>query len=116
MPASSYDVYIEQGATFNLALVWRDNANALVNLTGYTARMQVRKRITDAVPLLDLNTTNGKITLGGTAGTIAITANAAQTAALTDKQGVYDLELVAADGTVVRLLQGDVTISPEVTR
>jgi hypothetical protein len=117
MTAAVYDTEIEQGATFQLSLTWRDENSNLVNLTGYTARMQVRAVITDTTPLLDLTTTNGAIVLGGALGTIAVTASAAQTAALTaPSKGVYDLELVSPSGFVTRLLKGHVKITPEVTR
>jgi hypothetical protein len=45
-----------------------------------------------------------------------LTISATDTAALTAGRGVYDLELVAANGTVTRLLQGVVTISRNITR
>jgi hypothetical protein len=44
---------------------------------------------------------------------IAIALDANLTANLVD--GVYDLEIVTANGTVKRLLNGSLTVSPEVT-
>ncbi len=114
MTAAVYDITIEQGATFTMNLTWRDESNALVDLTGYTARMQVRKDIASSQTLLSLTSGSG-ITLGGAAGTISITASAATTAAIAATSGVYDLELVSGS-TVTRLLQGNVTISKNVTR
>lgn len=116
MAAATHDILIEQGATFQLNLVWKDSLGAPINLTGYTARMQVRQKIADAAPLLSFTTENGAITLGGTAGTIAIVGLATLTDALTVKSGVYDLELVSGGGIVTRLIEGAVTISPQVTR
>jgi hypothetical protein len=117
MPAAQYDITIEQGATFKWSITWRDDGGLLTNLTGYTARMQVRPSVHDPnPPLLDLTTQNGAITLGGAAGTIVVVASATQTAAITNKKGVYDLELVDATGFVTRLLQGSVGFSHEVTR
>lgn len=116
MAAVVNNIYIEQGATFQLNLLWKDSAGAPINLTGYTARMQVRHKINDPTALLSLTTENSGIALGGAAGTINIVATAALTTTLTEKSGVYDLELVASNGVVTRLLQGVVTISPEVTR
>ncbi len=117
MVAGTHDITIEQGATFLLNLIWRDSANALVNLTGYTARMQVRQKHTSAdPPALNLTTENGGIALGGAAGTVAVRAEAAATAALDFKRGVYDLELVDGSGTVTRLIEGNVVVTPEVTR
>lgn len=116
MTAAQHDITIEQGATFTLNLVWRDANNVPVNLTGYTARMQVRSSYTDPTAQLSLTTENGAIVLGGALGTIAVTASATSTDDITVRSGVYDLELQASDGTVTRLVQGKVTISPEVTR
>ncbi|MET8143334.1 hypothetical protein ABZU32_23785 [Sphaerisporangium sp. NPDC005288] len=62
-----------------------------------------------------LDTVNGGLTLGGSDGTILIYIPADVSSAWTTFQGVYDLEVVMPDGTVVRLLQGSVAISAEVT-
>jgi len=116
MTAGTYNLTIEQGSTLNLAMTWNDSSGAAINLTGYTARMQVRPAVESNVTLLSLTTENGRIALGGAAGTITLTVSATDTAALAATTGVYDLELVSSGGTVTRLLQGTVTISKEVTR
>lgn len=116
MPAATHDILIEQGATFKLSLVWKDSAGAPFNLTGYTARMQARGALTSNEVLLDLTSTNGAITLGGTAGTIDIKISATLTAALQAPRGVYDLEIVSPSGDVTRLIQGAFSVSKEVTR
>lgn len=116
MAAAVYDITIEQGATYRLDIVWKDNAGAPINLTGYTARMQVREKVSSETALLDLTSQNGGIVLGGATGAIAIVAAATMTDDITAKRGVYDLELVAPGGVVTRLIGGAVTISPEVTR
>ena len=43
MAAGLYDITIEQGATFQMNLTWKDSTGSPVNITGYTARMQVRE-------------------------------------------------------------------------
>jgi hypothetical protein len=79
--------------------------------------MQVRQRHTSEDPAaLNLTTENGGITLGGAAGTIAIVAAATSTGDITFKRGVYDLEMISASGIVTRLIEGVVTVTPEVTR
>lgn len=84
-----------------------------VDLTGATARMQIRAQLGGAV-LLELTTENGALAITGL-GTITRTLSAAQTAALAWTEGVYDLEVQYPDGTVQRYLQGAVTVSREVT-
>lgn len=111
-----FDIEINQGATFELTVTWKDSAGTAINLTGYSARMQVRETYSSSSTIVSLTNGSG-ITLGGAAGTIAILISATTTAALTAPfSGVYDLELVSAGGVVTRLLQGAATVTPEVTR
>lgn len=111
-----YDLSIDQGATFQLLITWNDPSGNPIDLTGYTARMQIRPEVTSSTVILEMTTENGGITLGGVAGTISLTKSATDTAAVTADSGVYDLELATADGIVTRLIQGSVVFNPEVTR
>jgi hypothetical protein len=45
---------------------------------------------------------------------MSMTASA--TGAIEEAIYVYDLEIVSGSGTVTRLLEGEVTVNPEVTR
>ncbi len=87
-----------------------------VDLTGFTARMQIRESLESTTTLEELTTENGGITLGGTAGTVALLISATDTAALDFSTAVYDLELISGAGIVTRLLYGDITLAEEVTR
>lgn len=113
MSAGRYDITIEQGATYAQTFTWTDDAGDPVNLTGYTARMKIKTAKGATANIASLTDAAG-ITLGGAAGTIAVTLTATVTAAYTFKRAVYDLELVNGD-TVTRLLEGDVILSKEVT-
>ena len=115
MAAGLYDITIEQGATFTLSLTWKDSTGAAVNITGYTARMQVRENYESESTLVSLTSAGGDIVLGGALGTIAVTIAASVTQLLQLEEAVYDLELVNG-ATVTRLLQGKATVSREVTR
>lgn len=112
----TYDITIYKGATFARVLTWRDSANALVNLTGFTARMHMRVSQDEATPFLTLTTENGRIALGGALGTITLSITATDTSTIAENAGVYDLELVSSGGVVTRLLEGEVLLSKEVTR
>jgi hypothetical protein len=114
--AVTYDLEIEQGATFSRLFRWKDSEGVLVDLTGYTARMQIRRKFSSATAEYSATTENGAIVLGGALGTIQLTISATDTAALTCVSGVYDLELVDSEGVVTRFVQGNVTVSREVTR
>ena len=112
----SGDITIDQGASFALTLTYTDATGAAVNLTGYSARMQVRSDYASPDALIDASTTNGMIALGGSLGTVAVTIPYATTAALSVSSGVYDLVLTSPSGTRDRILSGRVTVSPGVTR
>ena len=109
-----YNMVCPQGSTFNQVLTYYID-DVLVNLTGYTARMQVREKYTSTVKQLDLNTSNGGIVLGGALGTITVNVTATQTAAIFPKEYVYDLEIVYGSN-VIRLIQGKFIVLAEVTR
>lgn len=114
MVAGTYNILCDQGATLVRTLTWKPDGTTPANLTGFSARMQVRPSVDSSTVSLSLTSGSG-ITLGGTAGTITITAAATATAALGAGVYVHDLELV--DGsTVYRLVQGSFTVRPEVTR
>jgi hypothetical protein len=87
-----------------------------VNLTSYSVRMQVRKSYSVDTLLLELTEANGRLTITPTAGRIDMLISAEDTEELTFKDGVYDMEIESAGGQVTRILQGIVTLSPEITR
>lgn len=116
MPAAIRNFAIDQGATFNQVITWKDSAGAPINLTGYSARMQARKNKNAGDVLVELTTQNGRIILGGSTGRITLNIPASVTAAFNWTRGLYDLELVRADGEVSRLLQGELTVSVGMTR
>lgn len=116
MAAASYDFEIEQGATLLKPIVWKDSAGTAVNLTGYTAKMQIRKSVSSEDVLLELSTVNSKLSITANTGTITMIFSAATTEAIDWSRGKYDLELTSSTGVVTRLLEGEITVSKEITR
>lgn len=110
------NLQINQGATFRHRFTWKDGKGRAINLTGYTARLQARESIESPDAVISLNTENGGITLGGTSGVISLYMSDEATALITTKKLVYDLELEASNGDVVRLVNGSINVSFEVTR
>lgn len=111
---------IYQGQTFKKTITWTTGETQAVavpvDLTGCTARMQARESFESDVVLLGLTTENGGIILGGPSGEIRLHISAVDTAALSWRGALYDLEIVFPDGTVIRRMQGKIVVSPEVTR
>jgi hypothetical protein len=107
---------IDQGATWVRDVIWKAGSPAVVvDITGYTARMYLKRSYRDSTAALELTTENGRIAITGVEGKTTLTLTAAETAALSG-QYVYDLELLRSVGVVKRLVQGVITMNAEVTR
>ena len=114
--AGQYDIVADKGATFSRTITWYADAakTTPVNLTGYTAKMQVRATPDNSV-VVELSTTNSRISLGGAAGTITLTV-AATNMNMTADLYQYDLELTSGGSVVTRLLQGSFEVRDEITQ
>jgi len=121
MTAAKRDLYIEQGATFTLGFVWYDgnevDQGSPVDLTGCLGRMQIRKSQQSAT-LLDAVSfgPTPQIVLYGTEGRINLVLTPIDTNKLNTKTAYYDMEIEFPNGSVFRLLEGKVTVSPNITQ
>jgi len=110
---------IEQGGTFKQTWTFRDTATgALLNLTGYTAKMQGRETYASATAVWSLSDSTGEIVLGGALGTAVCTLSSTATAALASGRGVWDFILTTpAPGLeVLRIARGEYLVTPRVSR
>jgi hypothetical protein len=90
--------------------------NKPVDMTGYTARMQIRGKITDADFIQELTTENGLIVIDNINKTITLNIPAAVTAGYTFNTAVYSIEMVSSGGQVTPFCNGTITLVKEVTR
>lgn len=111
MRAAVYNLVFDEGADLPLNIVWRDDSNTLIDLTGYSARMKLKNTI-DGDIVIDWS---NYLTLGGTNGTIDLNVPASATIDIGFLDGVYDLEVESSNGAVYKVLRGKVLINPEVT-
>ena len=119
MSAGTYNTTIDKGSTFSLTLTYKDASGDPVNLTGWTARMQIRETPSSASTVLTSTGGSPTITISNTnfaTGVIAVTISATNTASISVPVAYYDIEVESAAGLVRRVLQGRLSISPEVTR
>ena len=116
MQPGTYDFTLRKGDTFSDVWTVYQPCGTVLNLTGYTARLFIRVAADAPATLLELTTTNNRITLGGTAGTVTLSASDTLTGALPEGDCVYDLELTAPSGTVTTWVAGTITVVPKVTR
>lgn len=114
MNPGRYNISVYQGTTFTLAPVWKIDGLP-VNLTGYTADMQVRVA-TDQPIIIELSTANGRAVINGGLGQIILTLTAGETSTLTEGTYLYDLNLTAPNSTVTKILTGNFTVQASVTQ
>jgi hypothetical protein len=107
--ATKLNLFIDQGTDFSTTIEVADEAGAPLNLTTYTGRSQMRKHYTST-------TYNSFNVTGNASGVITISMNAATSANIASGRYVWDLELVSSGNVVSRIVEGIVTINPEVTR
>jgi hypothetical protein len=113
--AGIYNITADRGATFTRTITLLEQNGTPQNLTGYTAKMDVRETYDSNAVALQLSTTNNRITIDGTNGKISLNV-AADNMALAPFQYVYDLEVTSSAGVVDRVVMGTFTVRPEVTR
>jgi hypothetical protein len=87
-----------------------------VDLDGYTARMQIRRSVSASTTLASLTSGGGDIVIDNAAKTITVTIAPTASDDFDFDTAVYQLEMVAGDGTVTRLVGGKIKLSREVTR
>lgn len=107
---SKVNLVIDQGTSFETTVTLKDDSDDLLNLTGYAAAGQVRKHFTSS------NSTSFSITLGGSNGTMTLALSANSTANIVAGRYVYDVELTDTNSKISRIMEGIVTVTPQVTR
>jgi hypothetical protein len=113
--AANIPLEIKQGATFRHRFILKDVNGDAISLVGATARMHIRKYVGDSTTILELTTTNGRIVITGANGYVDLYIDDADTLALTEKDGVYDLFIDWNTGDSSCYIDGPVTIKQAVT-
>lgn len=107
--ANKVNIVIDQGTTFQTTYTIHDVNDDPVNFTGYTANSQIRKSYSSS------NSYSFTVALSSIGEvTLSMTANA--TGSITAGRYVYDVEVEDASGTRSRIVEGIVTVTPQVTR
>jgi hypothetical protein len=102
---------MDQGASFAFTIVAKDSLGNPIGLSGSTAYSQMRKYYTSETAI------NFATAITGSTGQIIVSMGPTSTAAVKPGVYFYDVELHSSNGTLVqRLVQGMITVYPEVTR
>ncbi len=108
--ATRVNIVIDQGTDFETSISLTDASNVQLNTTGMTAASQIRRTHSSS------NSVAFTAALAKPTGTLTLSLNNATTSSMTAGRYVYDVELTDATNVVSRILEGVVTVTPEVTR
>lgn len=128
MAAGKYSFVIEQGSTVDFEIIYKDSSNNPVDLTGYSGKMMIRSNYADDNPTTysilssslaadgtGLNFSGSNGSTPPTSGSIGIYISAVSSSNFTFNTARYDLEITSGS-IVTRLLEGQISLSQEVTR
>ena len=103
------NLIIDQGTTFSANLQIIDQNGDMINLNGYTANSMMRKWYTSK------NNTPFSVSINVISSIITLSLNSSSTANLSPGRYVYDVDLYNSN-SVIRIVEGMVTVTPSVTK
>lgn len=107
--AQKVNIVIDQGTTFNTSFNFTTDDDEPIDFSTYTAASQMRKSYSSS--------TSYAFTVGlGNTGLITLGMSANTTSTITAGRYLYDLEVTDISGIKSRLVEGIVTVTPEITR
>ena len=109
--ASISNIFIDQGATFTTTVTVTDADGNAASLVGFSVAAQIRKsHLSSSATAFTASISNAS------SGEITISLTDTQTTALEAGRFVYDVLITASGGTKTRVVEGQVTVNPSVTR
>lgn len=104
------NIVIDQGSDYEVTVNVKDANNAPIVLTGYTGSAQMRKHYTSLTSYafgVAITANTGEVTLSMSANTSNL---------ISPGRYVYDCELTSSTNIKLRIVEGIVTVTPQVTR
>jgi hypothetical protein len=106
---------VDQNATFSFIVEYKDDNGAAIDLTGSSAKMQVRDTKGGPKLAVTLTSPSGGITIDAPNGKITVKMTPTQTNKLFYPKSSYDLMLTDSNSNKIKLLEGFMTLSRSVT-
>jgi hypothetical protein len=102
------NINIDQGTDFRVTVNVTDANNSPIVLTGYTGKAQFRKHYTSLTAYdFGVSISNGAVTLS---------LSSSNSNSISPGRYVYDCELTSTTGVKSRIVEGIVTVYPQVTK
>lgn len=105
------NLVVDQGSSFNTTITVEEATGADTNLSGYLVRAQIRKTYTSSVAVdfeAEISDPDN--------GVVVIRLSPAASGALKAGRYVYDVEIESPSEEVTRIIEGQLEVTPRVTR
>jgi hypothetical protein len=106
---------VDQNATFSFIVEYKDNSGTPIDLTGASAKLQVRDTKGGTKLAFTLTSPNGGIIIDPTTGKLTIKMTPTQTNKLFYPKSSYDIMITDSNLNKIKLLEGFLTLSRSVT-
>lgn len=107
--SSRANIVIDQGSTFNTSIVLNDPQGQPIDLSGYSILAQIRKSYTSS-------NNYSFTTSANSSGVIQMNLPATVSRSMPAGRYVYDILAIDSANNATRVLEGQVTINPAVSR
>lgn len=104
------NLVVDQGTTFSATIDLTDASGAVFNLTGYTVAAQMRKNYASSTAV------NFTASHSSTGGEIFLSLTSTTTSTIEPGRYLYDVEITSSGGSITRVVEGIVTVTPGITR
>ena len=112
MPTPYAELTVDQGTTFETSIDLVGDDGAAINIAGYVFQGQIRKSYYSSNVTANLTIT----TLSNTSGNVLVTIDAATTANIKPGRYLYDVKMTDTENIITRIVEGVLTVTPQVSR
>jgi hypothetical protein len=106
---------VDQNATFSFIVEYKDENDNAIDLSGASAKMQVRDTKGGTKLAVTLTSPSGGITIDGPNGKLTVKMTPTQTSKIFYPKSSYDVMVVDSNGNKIKLLEGFMTLNRSVT-
>ena len=110
--ASYTELYVDQGTDFESTIDLVEDDGSPVNVSSYVFTGQIRKSYYSSSPTANITFS----IINAANGNVKMSMNAATTSNIVAGRYLYDVKMVDSSNTTTRLVEGIITINPQVTK
>lgn len=109
--ATISNLFVDAGSNYSNLITVASTTGAPLDLTNYTVKSQMRKSYTSTTAF-NLNAS----IYNAASGKVRLELTAVQSEAIPPGRWLYDVEITSASGVKTRVVEGIVTVTPQITQ